>query len=109
MKQLLMVGVLVGAVTLVETSRAQQTPLSIEAVSTQSTTLEGCLRPGQRDGEFAFTGPAGTFAVVPAAGVNLAAHLNHQVQVTGTVEKNTKGSVIHASAVKMVSAACSAA
>ena len=108
MKHLLMVGVLVGAVTLVETSRAQQTPLSIEAISTQSTTLEGCLRPVERDGEFAFTTAGDTYAVVPATGVNLAAHLNHVVQLTGTVEKSTKGSVLHASVVKMVSAACAA-
>ena len=109
MKQVLMVGVLLGAVTLVETSRAQHVPESIEAISSQSTTLEGCLRPGEREGEFSFTGASGTYAVVPGTGVNLTAHLNHLVQVTGTVEKSTKGSVLHASAVKMVSAACSAA
>lgn len=109
MKHALMVGALIGVVTFVEASRAPQAPLSGQTMSVQTTTLEGCLRPGKRDGEFAFTAGADSYAVVPAAGVNLAAHLNHQVQVTGVVEKGSRGSVLHASAVKMVSAACTAA
>ncbi|MGE0362403.1 MAG: hypothetical protein AB7H93_23125 [Vicinamibacterales bacterium] len=78
------------------------------AAAAQSTTVEGCLGAGARDGEFALAAGADRYVVIPAAGVQLAAHLNHKVQLTGAVEKGSTGNVLRASAVKMVSTTCDA-
>jgi hypothetical protein len=109
MKYVLMLGVMVGAATFVEMSRAQPTPESAEAIATQAITLEGCLRSGEVAGEFAFTVGNDVYSVVPGVGVNLAAHVNHEVQITGIVEKDAKGSELRATAVRMVAAVCAAA
>lgn len=107
MKHALMVATLVGLVAFAAAPRADQSAAS-GSVTAQSSTLEGCLRTAAAEGEFTFTSGKDTFTVMPADGVNLAAHVNHQVQITGTVEKGARGSVLHASALKMVAATCAA-
>lgn len=109
MKHVVIAGVLAGVVGLGSAvPRAQDRPLLSRSVAVQSTTLEGCLRQGAKDGEFSFAAGGDEYTVVPSSGLNLAAHLNHQVQVTGTVEKKVPTSVLRASAVKMVAASCTA-
>lgn len=108
MKHVLIVGALVGVVGLAAAPRAQQGPLPSVAVSAQSTTLEGCLKKGAAEGEFALTAGRDTYSVTAAGGVNLSAHVDHQVQLTGMVEKGPLGAVIRASALKMVATTCAA-
>lgn len=98
-------GVIVLALGL-ELQAQQREPLPSTAIAAQSTTLEGCLKKGMADGEFALSAAGTDYVVVPSDGVNLAAHVNHQIQVTGAVEKG--GRIFKASAVKMVATTCSA-
>lgn len=99
----LLLGAAPGAV-----SRAQATPWPGLAQAAQSTTLEGCLAAGANDGEFALTAGRQRYAVVAAAGVDLSAHVNHKVQITGTVEGSGASNVLKASAVKMIATSCDA-
>lgn len=99
----LLVGVAPGAV-----SRAQAVPWPALAQAAQSTTVEGCLAQGAKDGEFALTAGQQRYAVVAGAGVDLSAHLNHKVQLTGTVEGSGASNVLRASAVKMIATSCDA-
>jgi hypothetical protein len=100
----LLLGVAPGLV-----SSAQAVPWPALAQAAQSTTVEGCLAAGTKDGEFAITAGRQRYAVVAAAGVDLSAHLNHKVQLTGTVEGSGDSNVLKASAVKMIATTCDAA
>lgn len=99
----LLIGVAPGTV-----SRAQAVPWPALAQAAQSTTVEGCLAAGARDGEFALTAGRQRYAVVAGAGVDLTAHVNHKVQLTGTVEGDGASSVLTARAVKMIATSCDA-
>ncbi len=99
----LLLGVAPGAV-----SRAQAVPWPALAQAAQSTTVEGCLARGAKDGEYAITAGQQRYAVVAGAGVDLSAHLNHKVQLTGTVEGSGASNVLRASAVKMIATSCDA-
>ena len=48
-----------------------------------------------------------TFQVQAAAGVEVAPHINHRVELTGTVEKTESSLIIKAKTLKMVSTSCS--
>lgn len=89
-------------------SRAQAVPWPALAQAAQSTTIEGCLAGGEKEGEFALTAGRQRYAVVAGAGVDLSAHLNHKVQLTGTVEGSGSSNVLKASAVKMIATSCDA-
>jgi hypothetical protein len=108
MKHVLMVGALIGVVGLAAAPRAEQSPLPSRAIAEQAATLEGCLKRGAADGEFTFMSGRELYGVVAAASVNLNAHVDHQVQLTGTVEKGPMSAVIRASALKMVATTCAA-
>lgn len=107
MKYLLMAGVVVGLAAFGLAPRAQGLDSSSVSVSMQPTTLEGCLKAGAKDGEFALSAGGSDYVVMPGIGVELAGHVNRQVQVTGSVEKGSRGNVLRASAVKLVSETCS--
>lgn len=100
--------VLVGALAVASLGVLDRLPQAHAAAAAQATTLEGCLGAGAKDGEFVLAAGADRYVVIPAAGVQLAAHLNHKVQLTGAVEKGSTGSVLRASAVRMVSTSCDA-
>lgn len=100
----LLLGAVPGAVSL-----AQAVPWPALAQSAQSTTVEGCLAAGTQEGEFALTTGRQRYAVVAGAGVDLTAHVNHKVQLTGTVEGGGSSNVLRANAVKMISTTCDAA
>jgi hypothetical protein len=47
-----------------------------------------------------------TYHVQPNEGVELAAHANHRVELTGTIEKSETQAVLKTEALKMVAASC---
>jgi len=79
------------------------------AAARQTSTFEGCLGAGSRSGEFALTVGKDRFTVVPGIGVDLAAHLNHTVKVSGTVDDRGAAKVVRATAVEMVATTCGTA
>lgn len=74
----------------------------------QGTSIEGCLLAGSASDEFLLTTGAERHTVVPGAGVDLAAHLNRRVQLTGALEKGAVGQVFRVTAVTVVAANCAA-
>jgi hypothetical protein len=74
----------------------------------QAATVEGCLEKGTRAGEFNLIAADQRYLVVPAEGVDLMAHIDHRVQLTGTVERGSTGSVLRASGLKMIAPTCRA-
>ena len=99
----LLLGVAPGAV-----SRAQAVPWPALAQAAQSPAVEGRLARGAKDCEYAIPAGQQRYAVVAGAGVDLSAHLNHKVQLTGTVEGSGASNVLRASAVKMIATSCDA-
>ena len=47
-----------------------------------------------------------TYQVQAAAEIDLASHLNHRIELTGTVEKTDAGMILKATALKMVATSC---
>ena len=73
----------------------------------EQTTVIGCLRAGANDGEFVLLNDEQvTYEVQAAAELDLASHLNHRIELTGTVEKTDAGIILKASALKMVATSC---
>lgn len=109
MKHVILAGALVLACGLGTTQAAQRSgaPPATDYVS-QGTTIEGCLRAGSAEGEFIVSTAAERHTVVAGQGVDLAAHLNHRVQLTGAIEKAASGPVFRATALKMIATACAA-
>jgi hypothetical protein len=71
------------------------------------TTVVGCLHAGANSGEFVLVDDEkGAFQVQAAEGVDIAAHVGHRVELTGTVEKTESGMIVTAKALKMVSTSC---
>jgi hypothetical protein len=69
--------------------------------------ITGCLQRGANDGEFILAADdKQTYRIQPVDGVELAAHANHRVELTGTVEKTETDAVVKASALKMVATSC---
>lgn len=74
----------------------------------KETTIAGCLQAGSNEGEFVLVNDEKTTYQVQAAdGVEVAPHVNHRVELTGTVEMTESSLIIKATALKMVSTACS--
>jgi hypothetical protein len=89
--------------------------LSIAARSAQDgaqqpeeTAVAGCLQAGSNEGECVLVDDEKTTCRVQAAeGVDVAPHVNHRVELTGTVERPNRIWFMKAKALKMVSASCS--
>lgn len=108
MTHVLLAGAL--AVTLgLGSAVAQQGPAPPTAdYVSQETTIEGCLRAGSASGEFIVSTASERHTVVAAQGIDLGAHADHRVQLTGAVEKGQSGQVFRATAVKMIATSCRA-
>jgi len=80
----------------------------LQARQGQEVTLAGCLKAGANAGDFVLViDEKDTHQVQPAAeGVELAPHLNHRVEITGTLEKTETSSVLKAKALKMLASSC---
>jgi len=74
----------------------------------QDVTLAGCLKAGAETGEFVLVIDEKVTHQVQAAveGLELAPHLNHRVEITGTLEKTETSSVLKAKALKMLASSC---
>jgi hypothetical protein len=75
----------------------------------QSMTMTGCLTKGTEPGTYALTNEKGVQIVVIAQSkANLAAHVGHKVEITGTTvpAKDTKVQTMNVTAVKHISATC---
>ena len=98
---LLVVGIFVGHVCLdadLRQERAQQA---------EETTVAGCLQAGTNSGEFVLVqDDKTTYQVQAAEGVEISAHLNHRVELSGTIEKTESSTIFNAKAVKMLSESC---
>jgi hypothetical protein len=71
-------------------------------------TVVGCLQAGTNTGEFVLVNDEkATYQVQAAEGVEIAPHVNHRVELTGTVEKTESSLIFKAKALKMVSTSCS--
>jgi hypothetical protein len=74
----------------------------------EESTIAGCLQAGSNEGEFVLVNDEKTtYQVQAAEGVAVAPHVNHRVELTGTVEKTESSLIIKAKAMKMVSTSCS--
>ena len=73
----------------------------------EESTIAGCLQAGLNEGEFVLVNDEKTTYQVQAEGVEVAPHVNHRVELTGTVEKTESSLIIKAKALKMVSTSCS--
>ena len=99
---LVVVGVLSAQLSMTA-GRAQE-----GAQQPEESTIAGCLQAGSNEGEFVLVNDEKTTDQVQAAeGVEVAPHLNHRVELTGTVEKTESSLIIKAKALKMVSTSCS--
>ena len=77
------------------------------AQQTEDTTVVGCLQAGANTGEFVLVNDEKTtYQVRAAEGVEIAPHLNHRVELTGTIEKTESSMIFKATALKMVSTSC---
>ncbi len=73
----------------------------------EETTIVGCLQAGANEGEFVLVSDEKvTYQVQAAEGVEIAAHANHRVELTGTIDKNESNTIFNAKALKMVSTSC---
>jgi hypothetical protein len=73
----------------------------------EQTTIIGCLRAGANDSEFVLVNDEQvTYQVQTTNELDLASHLNHRIELTGTVEKTDTATIFKASALKMVATSC---
>ena len=73
----------------------------------QEVSLTGCLKAGEKDGDFVLViDEKEKHQVQAGEGVELTPHLNHRVQVTGTIEKTETASLLKATALKMLADSC---
>ena len=75
----------------------------------QEATVAGCLQAGANKGEFVLvTDEKQTYQVQGGEGVELAPHVNHRVELTGTIEKSETSALVKATALKMIASSCEA-
>lgn len=108
MKHIILAGALVGLSGFAAVAATASVAPWQAASETQSKTIEGCLMAGSASGEFLVSTGSERHTVVAGQGIDLAAHVNHRVQLQGALEKGTSGQVFRATAVKMLAASCSA-
>jgi hypothetical protein len=83
------------------------TPAQEGAQQPEETTVTGCLQAGANTGEFVLVNDEKTtYQVHAAEGVEIAPHVNHRVELTGTIEKTESSMIFKAKALKMVSTSC---
>jgi hypothetical protein len=107
MKHVFVAGALAGIVGLsaaAASSAAAPADLSVD----QGATIQGCLFAGSATGEYLFSTGSERHTVVAGQGVDLAAHVNHRVELTGALEQGSAGQVFRATALKMVAPSCTA-
>lgn len=98
----LVVSVMFVSPVALNAARAQES-----AQQPEDTTVVGCLQAGANPGEFLLVNDEKTTYLVHAAeGVEIAPHINHRVELTGTVEKTESNMIFKAKALKMVSTSC---
>jgi hypothetical protein len=98
---LLAVGIFIGQLGLNADLRQDA------ALQAEETTVAGCLQAGANSGEFVLVqDEKTTYHVQAAEGVEIAAHLSHRVELTGTIEKKESNTIFNAKAVKMLSESC---
>ena len=77
------------------------------AAQSEEVTIAGCIKAATTEGQFIFAADdKQAYQIQAAEGVEVAAHLNHRVELTGVVEKKDETAVFKASALKMVAASC---
>lgn len=82
-------------------------PAQEGAQQPEETTVVGCLQTGTSNGEFVLVNDEKTtYQVHAAEGVEIAPHINHRVELTGTIEKTESGLIFKAKALRMVSTSC---
>ena len=73
----------------------------------EDTTVVGCLQTGAEAGEFVLMNDEkATYQVHAAEGVDVTPHVNHRVELTGTIEKTESSTIFKAKALTMVSTSC---
>ena len=83
------------------------TPAQEGAQQPEETIVVGCLQAGANTGEFVLVNDEKTtYRVDAAEGVELAPHVNHRVELTGTIELTESSMLFKAKALKMVSTSC---
>ncbi|HVS03719.1 MAG TPA: hypothetical protein VMT16_13195 [Thermoanaerobaculia bacterium] len=72
-------------------------------------TMQGCLGAGEADDGYTLTKKKGdeTKVIQVKGDDSFAAHVGHEVKLTGTWEKNEDGKTFHATAMEHVAATCS--
>jgi hypothetical protein len=84
-------------------------PAQEGAQQPEETTVVGCLQAGANTGEFVLVNDEKTtYQVHAAEGVEIAPHVNHRVELTGTIEKTESSTIFRAKVLKMVSTSCGA-
>jgi hypothetical protein len=82
-------------------------PTQESAQPPEETTVVGCLQANANTGEFALANDEKTtYQVHAAEGVEIAPHVNHRVELTGTIEKTESSMIFKAKTLKMVSTSC---
>ena len=77
-----------------------------EPTQPKETTVTGCLEQGASADHFVLVEENTTYQVQAAEGIDLAPHLNHRVELTGTVEMTESSLVFNARGLKMVATSC---
>jgi hypothetical protein len=108
MRRTLIAGLVVLTLALGGVAIAQQPPEA--STQPETTTITGCLKAGTNTGQFVLVLGDGKQYQVQAAegveGLDLAAHENHRVELTGTLDKDATDPVLKATALKMVATSC---
>ena len=108
MRRILIAGLVAFTFALGAVAVAQQPAEG--GTQSETTTVAGCLKAGTDAGQFVLVLGDGKQYQVQAAegaeGVDLAAHENHRVELTGTLDKNATDPVLKATALKMVATSC---
>jgi hypothetical protein len=73
-----------------------------------SATIEGCLLSGSAAGEFIVSTGRERLTAMAEQGVDLAAHVNHRVRLTGALEVAHVGEVFRVTALTLVATTCAA-
>lgn len=99
--------VLVAAAMFVGQVVLHAVPAQQSAQPPEDTTIVGCLQAGANTGEFVLVNDEkATYQVHAAEGVEIAPHVNHRVELTGTIEKTESSMIFKAKGLKMVSTSC---
>jgi hypothetical protein len=104
MRQLFLAGLTAGFASLgfwIQ-SNLPATPVSAQAAPT---TVEGCLQ--QVGSGLTLRAGSTRYSLVAGSGIDLARHVDHQVELTGTIERMEARRVLRVAALKMIATTCS--